>query len=523
MNSKQSKQILTFARKHIQLYVSAVFTSCVSGFKVSFLSVGVHSTNKWEMISVRTFIKLKICAQSVDFSRQYCSTIALRPMASQKVLSDLKALFSCGVSAVQPKNLFRPDNVCIDEKESKIICNFNENRVTIDISSNRRCHLVGFGKAVYGMANELAKVLGERLESGIISVPLNIQNHFDHIQLPNCINVFEGAKDNLPDENAQRAAFEIVRLAKRLTKNDVLFVVISGGGSALLPLPCEGVTLDEKLTIIKSLASKGATITDINRVRIDLSQTKGGKLANCAMNAGTIITFIISDIIGDPIHLIASGPTVMQSSANDECSIDVLKRFDLWKSIPEHIQSVLVKQATTSNSFRTENVQNIIIANNEIAVNAIVQQLNENKLLGIVLSTTIEGDVAELSSAYFELTKSIESFKYGQIDDKQFLQQLVKLRQTLHIRNSFLSNIVDIVHQSNGEQIDFCVIGAGEPTVRVVGNGRGGRNQELAARYSQLSFDDNMTQDVLFLSAGTDGIDGEWSFQSMVNWSILHK
>lgn len=463
------------------------------------------------MIITRKFIKHSICSHRSALSRVFVSKIFTesRKMSAESVLNDLKSLFACGVSAVQPEHIFRADNFAIDKSASKIICNFNENRVTIDISGNKRCHLVGFGKAVYGLASQLSKVLGERLESGILSVPLNIQKNFGNIQLPSVVKVFEGAANNLPDENAEKAAQQIVAFVKTLSKDDVLFVLISGGGSALLPLPCKGVSLHEKLDIIKKLAGKGATIVDINRVRIDLSETKGGKLANCARNAGTVVTFIISDIIGDPIELIASGPTVStQKLPTEERSVDVLKRFDLWDTLPAHIQKAINENASALNVPKPENIQNFIIANNEIAVNAVATEAKQRKFKEIVLSTKIEGNVSEISKAYFELSKSVQAFKYGHINDDQFLRLITNLRETLSIRDHFLSNIKQIVNESKAERKAICIIGGGEPTVEVTGNGIGGRNQELALRFSQLSFTDDLTQDVLLLSAGTDGIDG---------------
>ncbi|XP_055299921.1 glycerate kinase [Sitodiplosis mosellana] len=461
------------------------------------------------MITTRTFIKHSVCSRHSVFSRVFHSKFSTKAMASECLLSNLKTLFSCGVSSVQPEHIFRADNLTIDTDASKIICNFNENRVTIDIHDSKRCHLVGFGKAVYGLASQLSKVLGNRLESGMISVPLNIHKNFGDIQLSSAIKVFEGAKNNLPDENAKRAAAKIVQFVKSLNKDDVLFVLISGGGSALLPLPCKGVSLHEKLDIIKKLASKGATITDINRVRIDLSETKGGKLANCARNAGIVITFIISDIIGDPIDLIASGPTVLsQNLGTEERSIDILKRFNLWDSLPAHIQKAISENATTLSLPKAENIQNIIIANNEIAVNAVATEAAQRQLKAIILSTKIEGNVSNLSNAYFELSKCIQAFKNGQINDDQFHQLVISLRETLSIRDQFLLNIKQIVHESKAEQMDLCIIGGGEPTVEITGNGIGGRNQELALRFGQLSFNDDLTQDVFLLAAGTDGIDG---------------
>lgn len=469
------------------------------------------------MITARALSKLSVVSRPFTLSCSFISNKSVvgntkSAMGSETALANMKSLFLCGVSAVQPKNLFRDENITLNQTESTIMCNFNEKTVTIKTSNSTRCHLVGFGKAVYGMASELAKKLDDRLKSGIISVPLNIHENFGDIQLPGVIKVYEGAKNNLPDENAECAAFRIVEFTKTLNKDDILFVLISGGGSALLPLPCEGVTLCEKLDIIKKLASKGATISDINRVRIDLSQTKGGKLANCAKNAAAVIVLIISDIIGDPIHLIASGPTViLNENPNEEISVNVLKRFELWYSLPEHIKKVISEHAAFKSLPKMENIHNLIIASNEIAVNAVLQEITNRKLNGVILSTAIEGNVIDISQAYFELGKCIQSFRYNRIDEKQFLEQLNNLQRTLCMRESFLANIQNIVNQSKNEQCDFCVIGAGEPTVEVTGNGIGGRNQELALRFSQHSFNDNLAQDVFLLSAGTDGIDGKWS------------
>lgn len=431
-----------------------------------------------------------------------------RAMSTESILIDL---FSSGVRSVQPKNLFRAENVTINSVESTIVCKFNEHQVIIDISRNKRCHLVGFGKGVYGMANELSKLLGERLKSGIISVPMNIQKTFSDVQLPAVVRVFEGAKNNLPDKHAKCAAIEIVELAKKMIADDILFVLITGGGSALLPLPRTGVALSEKSSLIKQMAGKGAKITEINRVRSDLSETKGGQLAQYASNADAVVAFIISDIIGDPLHLIASGPTVRSADCfpDEESSIDILKRFDLWDSLPEHIAEILSVQSKSAEHIRfAKNVHNMLIANNEVAVNAVLQEVTAKNLLGIILSTAIEGTVADLSKAYFELSKSIQMYMHNQINENEFLQQLNKLQSVLSIRDSFLANISNVVNESKNNSIDLCIIGGGEPTVQITGDGVGGRNQELALRFTALSVEDRLLQNVYLLSGGTDGIDG---------------
>lgn len=462
------------------------------------------------MITRRIVTKLRHITQNLAVNRAFSLNYSTKTMPIESTLIDL---FSCGVRAVHPKSLFRPENVTINSVESTIVCSFNGKQVKIDISGDKRCHLVGFGKGVYGMANELAKLLGKRLKSGIICVPLDIQKTFSDIRLPDVIRVFEGAKNNFPDENAKQAAIEIVELARNLNENDILFVLITGGGSALLSLPCDGVSLEEKSNIIKQLANKGAKITDINRVRSDLSQTKGGKLAHCARNAGAVVAFIISDIIGDPLNLIASGPTVCSAepSHQAESSIDVLKRFDLWQSLPEHIAEILICQANVGTQAipKVESVHNMIIANNEVAVNAVLHEVTAKQLKGIVLSTAIEGNVADLSKAYFELGKCIQMFKRGEINENHFMEQLIQLREVLSIRDNFYENIVHILNETKSSSTDLCIIGAGEPTVCLTGTGVGGRNQEISLRFTEHAFQDpDIMQDVHFLSAGTDGIDG---------------
>lgn len=425
------------------------------------------------------------------------------------IVGDLNEIFLCGVSAVQPKHIFQSKCFCINDTKTSIVCQFNESRVEVDLR-DRQCHLVGFGKAVFGMASELSGVLGERLMSGIISVPLHTIEKFSQIQLPASIQVLEGAKNNLPDAAAESAAIKIMEFVDNLNKNDILFVLISGGGSALLPLPCAGVTLDEKLDVIKKLANKGATISDINRVRIDLSQTKGGKLAAIgAKRTHRVIGLIISDIIGDPLDLIASGPTVIKSEKNKISSIDVLKHYDLWNTLASNIQNAITANSTTKIHLEAKNVENLIIANNTIAVNAALNAIKEKNSLGMILSKQIDGNVSEISQMYFKLAEAIQKFKHRKIDENKFVDQITSTQRTLKFEKNFLDNVLELIAQSEAEAKDFCLIGAGEPTVEVIGNGLGGRNQELALRFSRKCFDDKLLHNVWLLSAGTDGIDGK--------------
>lgn len=421
---------------------------------------------------------------------------------------NLNEIFFCAVNAVQAKTIFQSNNFRIvkDGESENIKLSFNNNDISFDISGDRQCHLVGFGKGVFGMAHAIGNVLGERLKYGILSVPFGTGKQFYNIKLHSTIEVFEGAENNLPDSSAERTAKRIVSFVEKLTERDVLFVLVTGGGSALLPLPCAGVTLEEKRTIIKQLASKGANISDINHVRIDLSRTKGGKLAESAKNIGTVIALILSDTIGDSIDLVASGPTVTFKSY-EPSSIAVLKRYELWKALPAHIKHAIIENSKLKLETR-KNVFNLLIANNQTAIDAARNQAEKQHLPAIVLSTAIDGTVHELSDAYIQLAKLIKQKQKEQLSVDQFQLELLTLQQIFHMRDSFLININEFIANAKTNENGFCLIGGGEPTVKITGNGIGGRNQELALRFSQSCFYEELLHDVQLLSAGTDGIDG---------------
>lgn len=425
------------------------------------------------------------------------------------VCQKLKNIFLSGVNAVKAESLFRRENIHISDDSSKIICNFNNHPHTINIE-NKQCHLVGFGKAVYSMAYECSKVLGSQLKSGILNVPLKTIETFPEIQLPATIQVYECAKNNLPDSDAEYFALKIFNYVHCLGENDVLFIMVSGGGSALLPLPCNGVTLLQKQELIKNLANKGATINEINRVRIDLSKTKGGKLALCAKRAHTVLAFIISDIIGDPLDLIASGPTVLNSIKSGQSPIDVLKKFKMWETLNGNIKEAITKSAQIQQNYDDiSNITNILIGNNVMMVSAVSDYLKRHNITSIVLSTEIEGNVTEISKAYYELCENIQLFRGNKIDEIKFEKRNKTLTTTLGIRDSFFRDITQIIRESDAQGTDLCVIVAGEPTVNVIGSGLGGRNQELALRFSRLCYKNSYLRNIWLLASGTDGIDGK--------------
>lgn len=362
------------------------------------------------------------------------------------------------------------------------------------------------------MAVQMERILGDKLVSGILSVPVGTTDKFSNdqdMQLNenSAIRVYEGAKNNLPDTNAESTAKRIFDHVKLLTDEDVLFVLISGGGSSLLPIPVHPITLNEKINVIKMLASRGATINELNTVRIKMSSSKGGKLALQARNAHKIISLIISDICGDPIDLIASGPTIIQK-IETEAAEGILRKYELLNSIPDSVLNCLSTSAETDSSKPMPNSLVHVIGNNSVAIDLAIEEMKKLKIHGICMSKRIEGDVAIVSSIYANIAKAIYELDTGRMDDDDFKKFVHSLDETLKLEKEFCNQLVNVV-QDKTRRNPICLISGGETTVTITGQGIGGRNQELALRMaSEINKYPSALGHIVFLSAGTDGIDG---------------
>uniref|UniRef100_A0A2K5E0T8 Glycerate kinase n=1 Tax=Aotus nancymaae TaxID=37293 RepID=A0A2K5E0T8_AOTNA len=204
------------------------------------------------------------------------------------------------------------------------------------------------------------------------------------------VQVFEGAEDNLPDRDALRAALAIRQLAEGLTADDLLLVLISGGGSALLPAPIPPVTLEEKQTLTKLLAARGATIQELNTIRKTLSQLKGGGLAQAAYPA-QVVSLILSDVVGDPVEVIASGPTVASSHSVQDC-LHILNRYGLRAALPRSVKTVLSRADSDPHGPHTcGHVLNVIIGSNVLALAEAQRQAEALGYQAVVLSAAMQG------------------------------------------------------------------------------------------------------------------------------------
>ncbi|XP_050357589.1 glycerate kinase [Nymphalis io] len=415
---------------------------------------------------------------------------------SKVILNDLLQIFKSSVSAVLPENLIKKTISYSPTTQKLSIGGENYNL------QNKNVYVVGAGKAVQNMAIEVENILNSKLKQGIISIPLGSLS----TKLPenNKILYLEGAKNNLPDENAMATTRKIKELVSKLTQDDFLLVLLSGGGSALLSLPKEPITLQEKTVLIKKLANSGADIKELNTVRRWISDIKGGQLAMYAQPAQTV-TLILSDVVGDPIDMIASGPTVL-SDDNPMEAIKIIKNFKLYNEISPSIKTLLEKKNLTK-TFPNDKVQNIILGSNKLSIKAATTKANKLNYLPIELSNIVTGSVGDLVQEYVKLVKTFCDFRNGNDNITNLQNQL----QTLNIPGLKLNIAENTDNVSSIKTKDLCLILGGETTVKVNGLGLGGRNQQLALEFSKaLSYSSNELKghEIYFLSAGTDGIDG---------------
>ncbi|KAM9271981.1 glycerate kinase [Cariama cristata] len=388
----------------------------------------------------------------------------------------------------------------------------------------RDLYLVGFGKAVLGMAAAVEDILGDHLVHGIINVPLGIQESLQRAEMQEMllkphskIRVIEGAKNNLPDPEALKGAFAIQELAEGLTADDLLLVLISGGGSALLPAPIPPILLEEKEKLTKMLASQGAAIQELNVVRKTLSLLKGGGLARLAYPA-QVVSLILSDVIGDPLDIIASGPTAASSHSVQDC-LQILTKYNLLHNLPKSVETVLSSSPSKPTAPEDySHVCNVIIGSNTLALEEAKRQAEGLGYATLILSTAVCGEVGHVATLYCQLIRLVclgfAGLGEGPLSE-EVKENLLKLAAELEIPGLNLVEFLQVL-QGLGPEKPICILAGGETTVQLQGTGKGGRNQELALR---VGLGLHRTQamevsrppgryEIVFLSGGTDGQDG---------------
>ena len=331
-----------------------------------------------------------------------------------------------------------------------------------------RVFVVGFGKASAAMAHAIESICGDKIVQGSVSVkyghgvPLSSQT----IQL-------HEAGHPLPDANSVRGAEKAFAVLSAAHPGDLVICLISGGGSAILELPAAGISLEDLRETTDALLRCGATINELNTLRKHLSQVKGGQLVRRA-NGAHILSLILSDVIGSPIDTIASGPTAPDSTTFAD-ALDVVEqrgvRSQLPASIVRHLErgarGEIVETPKPDDSLFSR-VQNVVIADNELACQAAMQAARVRGFNALLLTSFLQGEAREVARMFAAIVR-------------------------------------EIARSNQPVGRPACLIAGGETTVTVLGRGKGGRNQELALA---AAIEIDGMQNVVVLSGGTDGNDG---------------
>jgi glycerate 2-kinase len=376
---------------------------------------------------------------------------------------DAEAIWRAALEAVDPWRLIR-ESV---ERRGEIL------RVRdreFDLGAAGNVYVISFGKAGAAMGEALAGLLDEKLTAGLVVVPWPVGREASRLE-------YLEAAHPIPDARSVEAARRAIEIATRAGEKDLLFVCISGGGSSLLALPADGITLDKKRKLTEDLLRSGATIQELNVVRKHLSEIKGGQLARAAFPA-TVVTLAISDVVGDDLGTIASGPTHEDASTFADARA-ILECYGLWDGASAMVRARiedgergLVPETLKTGDPAFARVSSFVIGDNMTALRGAKHESEKRGYEAIFLSSSDGGEARQTAGGY-----------------AAFLAELACSASSL--------------------PRPLCLLAGGELTVTVKGRGKGGRNTEFVlAALADLEKAKVEGLDWLILSLGTDGIDG---------------
>jgi glycerate 2-kinase len=335
--------------------------------------------------------------------------------------------------------------------------------------------VLGLGKAAPGMVAALTPHLADRAHFGLL-IPKQTPDY-----TPAGFELIPGGHP-VPDANSLQAGQRALELAGQLGESDLLLCLVSGGGSALMTAPHPDLALDDLQTLTSALLACGARIDEINTLRRHLDRVKGGGLARSAYPA-RVVSYILSDVVGNPLESIASGPTAPDPSTKAD-ALSVLEKYAITKIVPAAVVRTLKNAPETPKPGDDlfERVENVIIGSNHIAAQAALAQAEAEGFHPLFLGDSWQGEARDVAKVLCGLLKPSES-------------NVSRLRNQ---NREILDSIKSIPRP-------FCLLAGGETTVSMRGNGLGGRNQELAlAAVRELAG----LEDVLLVTLATDGEDG---------------
>jgi glycerate 2-kinase len=377
----------------------------------------------------------------------------------QQQRQDARVIFEAGLEAADPM-VSIPRHLRVD---GQIL---HAGQGVYALTNYKNLYVVGAGKAAAKIALAVEQLLGERISGGIVIVKRG------HIVPLRKLEIVE-AGHPIPDQAGLKATETIVGLLRRRLETDLILCLISGGASALLTSPRAALSLEDKQQTTQALLNCGARIHEVNAIRKHLSKVKGGRLVELAYPA-TVVSLLLSDVIGDSVDIIGSGPTAPDSSTFVDC-LSIIERYGVKEMIPGAVIRFLQKGAAgeaaetpKSGDPVFDKVQNLIVGNIQSALRAAKEKAEALGYHALALSSSIEGEAQRVAVDHAGIAKDVLAGR-GR------------------------------VHRP------ACIISGGETTVTVEGDGLGGRNQEFALA---AAVEIDGMEGVVVLSGGTDGSDG---------------
>ncbi len=339
--------------------------------------------------------------------------------------------------------------------------------IKLNLTNFSRVLVIGGGKATAGMAVEMEKILGSHLRAGVVNIPDYTRPKPESSRIE-----FYAATHPIPSAKGIKGVQRMLDLVGKPSIDDLVICLISGGGSSLMPMPLEGIAILDLEKITNLLLKSGADIHQINTVRKHLSAIQGGRLAQ-KLYPARVVSLIISDVVGDNLDFVASGPTVPDSTTYLDAK-EILLKHRLWDKVPK--VSALIESGVSDKSLESpkqdskifKRVTNILVGSNEESCEAVARYLKNAGYKTLILSTQVQGEAMEVAKVF----------------------------------SGILSDI-----RIHGLPLKppAALIAGGETTVTVSGRGHGGRNQELAL---SVAIGISGLGNVSFASMGTDGVDG---------------
>lgn len=393
--------------------------------------------------------------------------------------ANAEAIFRAAVERVDPARMIER---AIRIESGALVVSSGADEIRYELGGVDRIFVTGMGKASAKMAAGLERALGSRIAGGLVAVK---EGHVEPLERVRLIE----AGHPVPDGRSQAAAAAILglgaSLGTRLTERDLVIALVSGGGSAILCAPAPGLTLEDKIGATRLLLASGATINEVNCVRKHLSAVKGGRFA-AALAPASVLALILSDVIGDDLDAIASGPTVPDPTSYAD-AIEIVRRYGIESKLPAPVAERLragaaggpgaggpgaPSETPKAGDPAFARARTLLVGTNRLALAAAEAEARRLGYNSLVLSSRITGEAREIAMAFLGIGKDIAASDFPVAKPA-------------------------------------CVIAGGETTVTLRGDGTGGRNQEMALAFmAALGRSPKDGERLTFLSAGTDGNDG---------------